>query len=182
MDEPFCHKKKESTVVNPLASKVAKNSDNAFNFEVLQDVNKKLAAELHATESALEAQKEETEELCEKFSHLNVRNVNKRIKRRDDKIENFKLQVEALEQEIDKKYEVIEQFEKEHHSLHQKKEKSRIKSYRLLKKTETAEVDLNEIQLKYVQLESEHSSKIIFLENEIKQLRTCYSERKRKYY
>ena len=51
-----------------------------------------------------------------------------------------------------------------------KKKKSRIKSYRLLKKTETAEVDLNEIQLKYVQLESEYSSKIIFLENEIKQL------------
>ena len=177
MDEPFCHKKKGSIVVNPLASKVAKNSDNAFNFEVLQDVNKKLAAELHATESVLEAQKEETEELCEKFSHLNVRNVNKRIKRRDDKIENFKLQVEALEQEIDKKSEVVEQFEKEHHSLHQKKEKSRIKSYRLLKKTETTEVDLNEIQLKYVQLESEHSSKIIFLENEIKQLHAILKEK-----
>ena len=61
MDEPFCHKKKESIVANPLASKVGKSSDNDFNFEVLQDVNKKLVAELHATESALEAQKEETE-------------------------------------------------------------------------------------------------------------------------
>ena len=40
--------------------------------EVLQDVNKKLAAELHATKFALEAQSEETERLCEKFSHLNV--------------------------------------------------------------------------------------------------------------
>ena len=54
MNEPFCQKMKESTVVNPLASKVEKNSDSAFNFEVLQDVNKKLAAELHATKSALE--------------------------------------------------------------------------------------------------------------------------------
>ena len=69
-----------------------------------------MAAELHATKSALEAQSEETERLCEKFSHLNVRNVNKRIKRRDDKIEKFKLQIEALEQEIDEKSEVTEQM------------------------------------------------------------------------
>ena len=32
--------------------------------------------------------------------------------------------IEALEQEIDEKSEVTEQMEKEHHSLHQKKEKS----------------------------------------------------------
>ena len=53
-----------------------------------------------------------------------MRNVNKRIKRRDDKIEKFKLQNEALEQEIDENSEVTEQMEKEHHSLHQKKERS----------------------------------------------------------
>ena len=64
-------------------------------------------------ESELEAQKEETEKLCEKFSHLNVRNVNKKIKRGDDKIATCKMQIKALEQEVDKKSEIIEQFEKD---------------------------------------------------------------------
>ena len=76
---------------------------------MLKDVNKKLAVELHVAESALEAQKEETEKLCEKLSHLNVQNVNKNIKRKDDKIEKCG------------KSEVIEQFKTECHSLHQKR-------------------------------------------------------------
>ena len=180
MDELFCHKTKESAALNPLVGTIAQNGNNIdFEAKVLQDVNKRLATELHATESALEAhdQKEETEKLCEKLSHLNVRNVNKRIKWRDAKIEKYKLQVEALEQEVDEKSEVIEQFEEECVSLHQKKEKGQVKSYCLLKKTETTEVGLNEIQSKYVQLESECNSKIKLLENEIEQLHVILKEK-----
>ena len=106
-----------------------------------------------------------------------MRNVNKRIKRRDAKIEKYKLQVEALEQEIDEKSEVIERSEEKCISLHHKKEKGRVKSYRLLKKTETTEVGLNEIQSKYVQLESECNSKIKLLENEIEQLHVILNEK-----
>ena len=78
------------------------------------------------TESALEAQKEETEKLCEKFSHLNVRNVNKRMKRRDDKIATCKMQIKALEQEVGEKSEIIEQFEKDCQLLQQKKNKIKL--------------------------------------------------------
>ena len=49
------------------------------------------------------------------MSHLSVRNVNKRIKRRDNKIEDLQLQVEALEQEIDEQSKLIKHFEKESH-------------------------------------------------------------------
>ena len=110
-----------------LAGPLAESSSNAcsvFDLQVLQDVNKKLVAELHVTESALEAQKEETEKLCKKVSHLKVRNVNKRIKRRDDKIATCKMQIKALEQEVDKKSEIIEQFEKDCQLLQQKKEQN----------------------------------------------------------
>ena len=74
-----------------MAGTLTKNSNytaNLFDLEVLKDVNKKLAVELHAAESALDlsTQKEETDKLCERLSHLNVRNVNKKIKRRDDMI------------------------------------------------------------------------------------------------
>ena len=180
LDEPFCHEKKKPAIAGSLATPLVQNNSNvsdSFDFKVLQDVNKKLVTELHVTESALEAQKEETEKLCERFRHLNVRNVNKRIKRRDDKIETFQLQIKALEQEIDQKSEVIEQFEKERQLLHLKKEQSRVKSYRLSKKAEIAEVDLNEIQSKFEQLESECSSKIKSLENEIVQLHAILDEK-----
>ena len=115
MYEPFCHQKKEPPITDNLAGPLVKSNSNAcsaFDLQVLQDVNKKLVAELHVTESALEAQKEEIEKLCEKFSHLNVRNVNKRIKRRDDKIATCKMQIKALEQEVGEKSEIVEQFEK----------------------------------------------------------------------
>ena len=180
MDELFSHKKKELAVQNPLAGTLTKNSNytaNLFDLEVLKDVNKKLAVELHAAESALDAQKEETEKLCERLSHLNVRNVNKKIKRRDDKIEKYKSQLEALEHEVDRKSEEIEQFKAQCHSLHQKKEKVRVKSYCLQKEAKGTELDLNEIQLKYVKLESECNSRIIFLENEIKELRTILKKK-----
>ena len=48
-----------------------------------------------------------------------MRNVNKRIKRRDNKIEDVQLQVEALEQEIDEQSKLIKHFEKENHMLHE---------------------------------------------------------------
>ena len=65
---------------------------------------RKLVAELNVTESALEAQKRRNREnYVKKFSHLKVRNVNKRIKRRDDKIATCKMQIKVLEQEVDKK-------------------------------------------------------------------------------
>ena len=53
-----------------------------------------------------------------------MRNVNKRIKRRDDKIATCKMQIKALEEEVDKKSEIIEQFEKDCQLLQQKKEQN----------------------------------------------------------
>ena len=96
--------------------------------------------------------------------------MNKRIKRRDDKIATCKVQIKALEEEVDKKSEIIEQFEKDCQLLQQKKEQNRVKSYRLSKKAEKAEVNMNEIHSKFVQLESGCNSKIKSLENEITQM------------
>ena len=180
MDEPFCRKKKEPATTDYLAGPLVKSSSNAcsaFDFQVLQDVNKKLVTELNVTESALEAQKEETEKLCEKFSHLKVQNVKKRIKRRDDKIATCKMQIKVLEQEVGKPSEIIEQFEKDCQLLQQKKEQHRVKSYRLSKKAEKAEVDINEIHSKFVQLESGCNSKIKSLENEITQMHAIMDEK-----
>ena len=58
-----------------------------------------------------------------------------------------------------------------------KREKVRVKSYCLQKEAKGTELDLNEIQLKYVKLESECNSRIKFLENEIKELCTILKEK-----
>ena len=52
-----------------------------------------------------------------------------------------------------------------------------VKSYRLQKEAIGTELDLNEIQSKYVKLESECNSRINFLENEIKELHTILKEK-----
>ena len=60
------------TIQNPLAGTLTKSNNNTaslFDLEVLKDVNKKLAVELNTVESALDAQKEKTEKLCEKPNH-----------------------------------------------------------------------------------------------------------------
>ena len=58
-----------------------------------------------------------------------------------------------------------------------KKRKVRVKSYRLQKEARGTELDLDEIQSKYVKLESEYNSRINFLENEIKELHTILKEK-----
>lgn len=82
----------------------------------MQDV---LATELYVTASALEAQKKKQINYV-RICHLNVRNVNKRIKQWDNKIEDLQLQIEVLEQEISEKSKVIKQFEKENYLLYEK--------------------------------------------------------------
>ena len=93
------------------------------------------------------------------------------------KFATFKIQIKALEQEIDKKSEIIGQFEKDYQLLQQKKEQNRVKSYRLSKKAEKAEVNMNEIHSKFVQLESGCNSKIVSLENDITQIHAILDEK-----
>ena len=50
-------------------------------------------------DSALAKEKTETEELTAKLSKLSVRNVNKRIKRRDDKIAESQAQIKEMERD-----------------------------------------------------------------------------------
>ena len=100
-----------------------------------------------------------------------MRNVNKRVKRRDNKIHNLKMQVEALEQETDEQSKQIKHFEKETHLLHKnnrllqsKNEQTRVRSYHVSKKAEkeakVVEVNLDEIYSQFEELQLDYDSKV----------------------
>jgi len=52
----------------------------------LKKANKEYAGEIYETEAALSNEKLKVEELSTKFSKLNIHNISKKIKRRDDKL------------------------------------------------------------------------------------------------
>ena len=56
-----------------------------YDLKILKKVNVDLAGELHKSEAALKDQKLKTDKLTAKLNQLNIRNVNKKLKRRDNK-------------------------------------------------------------------------------------------------
>ena len=91
--EPFFESirgKVESTNVVAVPKPAASPS---FDVEVLILANQKLAAELTSTKQSFDLQQTATDKLTEKLSKLSVRNVNKKLRRRDDQIVSLKEQV-----------------------------------------------------------------------------------------
>ena len=66
-------------MTNPAVVSKA-SSSSSHELEILQKVNMNLATELHVSQSALSDQKQKLEELIERLSRLNIRNINKRLK------------------------------------------------------------------------------------------------------
>ena len=76
-----------------------------YETEVLTSVNKSLACELATVQNALTLQEAKTDDLTTKLSKLSIRNTNKKLKRRDEKILELKDQVkenEKLQQGLNK--------------------------------------------------------------------------------
>ena len=69
------------TVMNPVMTE-----SSTYELETLHKVNMDLASELKKSEAALNDEKLKTDELSAKLSKLSIQNVNKKLKRRDNKI------------------------------------------------------------------------------------------------
>ena len=83
---------------------------STFELETLYRVNMDLAGKLERSKDALNDQKLKTDELCAKLSKLSIRNVNKKLKRRDNKIKKSMLHGQ-LKKEIEDKCATIAQLE-----------------------------------------------------------------------
>ena len=110
--------------------------------------------------------------LSAKLSKLNIRNVNKKLKRRDNKIKENQCCMENLTKEIKSKSMAIAKLENKLESAQQGKECYRSKLNRCLKGSSTSQTTYDEIQCQLVALKEECQLKIDHLENEVVELRS----------
>ena len=90
-------------VAASICRKKVHSNPNSFDVQVLSTVNAELAHELHDTKCKLNEKEMETDALTEKLSQLSVRNVNKKLSRRDKKIEELQSQKNFLQAEVEEK-------------------------------------------------------------------------------
>ena len=87
------------------------SGSQALELEVLTTVNSELAQELHLTKQQLDEQQMKTDTLTDKLRQLSIRNINKKISRRDKKLEESQSQVSILQDEVKEKTDKIVQLE-----------------------------------------------------------------------
>ena len=107
--EPFlkeCQQPNDSTLTVDREKVSSTTKQNRpYETEVLTSVNKSLACELVTVQNALTLQEAKTDDLTTKLSKLSIRNTNKKLKRRNEKILELKDQVkenEKLQQGLNK--------------------------------------------------------------------------------
>ena len=139
---------------------------STFELETLYRVNVDLAGELKRSEDALNDQKLKMDELCAKLSKLGIRNVSKKLKRRDNKIKKSMLHGQ-LKKESEDKSATIAQLENRLVSAQQGKECYRSKVNQYVKVASVSETAYDEIQYQLVGLKEEYQFKLDGLENEV---------------
>ena len=135
---------------------------SAFELETLYRVNVDLAGKLKRSKDALNDQKLKTDELCAKLSKLSIRNMNKKLKRRDNKIKKSMLHGQ-LKKEIEDKCATIAQLENRLVSAQQGKECYRSKVNQYVKAGSVSEAAYDEIQYQLVGLKESISLKLMVL-------------------
>ena len=111
----------------------------------LQQVNADLAHELKSTEEALANEQSKNDDLVEKLSKLSVRNTNKKIQRRDQKISDFKSQIVSLQKENKLQVEQLTKLEKRLEHSKQMSERNRVASCRSSQKATEIAIEKKEL-------------------------------------
>ena len=118
-------------------------------------------------EQAYSREKMKTEELTAKLSSLSVRNVNKRIKRRDTKIADSQLTIKELESEVLSQADTVSRLKANIERSQRANECSRQKIYRSSKKIEAAAKENEELHTRLELLEELFSAKLASLEDKM---------------
>ena len=125
---------------------------------------KELTGELHEAEAALSNEKLKVEELSTKLSKLSIRNINKKIKRRDDKLKDSRCCIDDLKTQVAAKSAVVIKMEKRLHSAHLGKECYRSKLNRCLEGFSESGVAIEKVTHQLSTLEEKYQLKINELE------------------
>ena len=152
-----------------MASQGVTTNTASCSREVLEHVNVELARELKSAEEALVAECCKTEELAEKLSKLSVRNTNKKLKRRDKKIEDSKSQILMLHEDnqaMTKQIKLEECLECSQRAC----ERNRVAKFRSSKHTMVISDEKNELKSRMVVMEEQFEQKIELLEVKLSDL------------
>ncbi len=105
-----------------------------------------LARELSSAEEALVTECHKTDELTVKLSKLSVRNVNRKLKRRDNKIQHFESEIAHLADENRMKSKHVNRLQNQVQSTTVASERHRVAKYRATKQVESVS-DEKELRL-----------------------------------
>ena len=111
MDESMFSCKEQKTDLSSKVTNAIIPYSCSYEVETLKKVNVDLASELQESEAALIDQKLKVDELSSKLSKLNIRNANKKLKRRDNKIKDSQCCIDNLTKEVEAKSATIAKLE-----------------------------------------------------------------------
>lgn len=172
LNEPAlaCSKEGDSSTSESL--EVMQQSSPTFSseLETLKKVNVDLARELQESEAALQEEKSNTDNLVAKLSKLNIRNINKKLRRRDDKLLESQDCIDSLTDQVKVKSKEVAKLEKKFETAQRAKECYRSKANRRFKSSSESAVGDSKSSLST--LEEKYQQKFDCLESEIDRLRS----------
>lgn len=154
-----------SSTMKPVVSKQGKVMQHFPNDEnALKETNTALARELKNTEIALESECHKTEELTHKLSKLSVRNTNKKLKRRDQNLKDYKFQLDAIQEACKVKEKEVVQLTRHFECKDLACERNRVANFRSSQKVLALTEETNEVISESATLSDQFERKIDELE------------------
>ena len=151
----------KNDVHNPLSHNTVVSSTP------LKEVNRHLARELTSTQQALKVEVSRTDKLTSKLKEVTIRNINKRIRRRDEKIKSFESEVTSLVAETSCQAKTIDKLQKQLELSKHTSERYRVANYRADKQIESVSCENSDLETRLDLLECNFVEKINSLESEI---------------
>ena len=133
----------------------------------LEQVNYELAKELSSTQDALQAECCKTDTLTSQLSKLSIRNVNKKLKRRDQKIHSYESEIQLLTTETKSQAKLIDKFQTKVNSSKCSGERHRVALFRANKKLDTIVEERTGLESKVEDIECKFGEKLEAIEAEI---------------
>ena len=148
------------------------------NEPVLEQVNIELTRKLRSAEEALTTERSKNESLTEKLSKLSIRNTNKKLKRRDKQISDYKSEIVSLQASSEAQVEQLAKLERRLEHSQRVSERNRVASCRSSKKAMDISGEREELLCRMKDMEEHFMQYIERLETRISDLSESLDEAK----
>ena len=165
-----CHVTECRKFTSDLSAESSRSGSQALELEVLTTVDSELAQELHVAKQQLDDQQTKTDLLTDKLRQLSVRNINKKLSRRDKKLEESQSQLSLLQEEVQEKTDKIVQLEDKLTESHKGAERNRVNLFNANKRLHDLQSDMEQLKLSVIKIESDFDAQSKHLNGKITEL------------